>query len=151
RARALRPQRHCRRCCAALRSRIGGNDRYRKGCGSPGRSALSPRRWPPARAGAGSGAPVARLARRREHPARQAIARFATTWQRGACPEGGQSLRLARHEACSTDEHMKLPRQFFMPLAIGAPAPLLELPVRLERMIHFIPPHLEKLTAKVPE
>jgi malyl-CoA/(S)-citramalyl-CoA lyase len=46
---------------------------------------------------------------------------------------------------------MKLPRQFFAPLAIGAPAPLRELPVKLERMIHFIPPHVDKLTAKVPE
>jgi malyl-CoA/(S)-citramalyl-CoA lyase len=46
---------------------------------------------------------------------------------------------------------MKLPRQFYKPLAIGAPAPLRELPVRLERMIHFIPPHVDKLTAKVPE
>jgi malyl-CoA/(S)-citramalyl-CoA lyase len=46
---------------------------------------------------------------------------------------------------------MKLPRQFFVPLAIGAPAPMRELPVRLERMIHFVPPHLEKLRAKVPE
>jgi malyl-CoA/(S)-citramalyl-CoA lyase len=46
---------------------------------------------------------------------------------------------------------MKLPRQFFQPLAIGAPAPLRELPVRLERMIHFIPPHVDKLTAKVPD
>jgi malyl-CoA/(S)-citramalyl-CoA lyase len=46
---------------------------------------------------------------------------------------------------------MKLPRQFFSPLAIGAPAPLRELPVRLERMIHFVPPHLDKLRAKVPE
>ena len=46
---------------------------------------------------------------------------------------------------------MKLPRQFFAPLAIGAPAPMRELPVRLERMIHFVPPHLEKLRAKVPE
>ena len=46
---------------------------------------------------------------------------------------------------------MKLPRQFFAPLAVGAPAPLRELPVRLERMIHFVPPHLEKLRAKVPE
>ena len=46
---------------------------------------------------------------------------------------------------------MKLPRQFFAPLAIGAPAPLRELPVRLERMIHFVPPHLDKLRAKVPE
>src|SRR5215208_1475833 len=46
---------------------------------------------------------------------------------------------------------MKLPRQFYAPLAIGAPAPLRELPVKLERMIHFIPPHVDKLTAKVPE
>ena len=46
---------------------------------------------------------------------------------------------------------MKLPRQFFAPLAIGAPAPLRELPIRLERMIHFVPPHLDKLRAKVPE
>ena len=46
---------------------------------------------------------------------------------------------------------MKLPRQFFAPLAIGAPAPMRELPVRRERMIHFVPPHLEKLRAKVPE
>jgi malyl-CoA/(S)-citramalyl-CoA lyase len=46
---------------------------------------------------------------------------------------------------------MKLPRNFFKPLAIGAPMPLRELPVRLERMIHFMPPHIEKLRAKVPE
>jgi malyl-CoA/(S)-citramalyl-CoA lyase len=46
---------------------------------------------------------------------------------------------------------MKLPRQFFQPLAVGAPAPMRDLPVRLERMIHFVPPHLEKLRAKVPE
>lgn len=46
---------------------------------------------------------------------------------------------------------MKLPRQFFKPLAVGAPAPLRELPVRLERMIHFVPPHIEKLVAKVPQ
>jgi len=46
---------------------------------------------------------------------------------------------------------MKAPRQFFQPLAIGAPAPLRDLPVRLERMIHFVPPHMEKMRAKVPE
>jgi malyl-CoA/(S)-citramalyl-CoA lyase len=46
---------------------------------------------------------------------------------------------------------MKLPRNFFKPLAIGAPAPLRELPVKLERMIHFVPPHIEKLRARVPE
>ena len=46
---------------------------------------------------------------------------------------------------------MKHPRNFFKPLAIGAPAPLRELPVRLERVIHFVPPHIEKMRAKVPE
>jgi malyl-CoA/(S)-citramalyl-CoA lyase len=46
---------------------------------------------------------------------------------------------------------MKLARSFFRPLAIGAPDPVRELPVRLERMIHFVPPHIEKVRAKVPE
>ena len=46
---------------------------------------------------------------------------------------------------------MKLPRQFYSPLAIGAPSPWRELPVKLERMIHFVPPQLEKLRAKVPD
>ena len=46
---------------------------------------------------------------------------------------------------------MKLPRRFFAPLAIGAPAPLRDMPVRLERMIHFVPPHNDKLRARVGE
>jgi malyl-CoA/(S)-citramalyl-CoA lyase len=46
---------------------------------------------------------------------------------------------------------MKLPRNFFKPLAIGAPLPMRDLPLRLERMIHFVPPHVEKVRAKVPE
>jgi malyl-CoA/(S)-citramalyl-CoA lyase len=46
---------------------------------------------------------------------------------------------------------MKLPRDFFKPLAIGAPAPLRELPLKLERMIHFVPPHVEKVRVKAPE
>ncbi|MEZ5841065.1 MAG: CoA ester lyase [Hyphomicrobiales bacterium] len=46
---------------------------------------------------------------------------------------------------------MKTPRAFFKPLAIGAPEPFRELPVRLERMIHFVPPHVEKMRAKVPD
>src|SRR3974377_1383193 len=45
---------------------------------------------------------------------------------------------------------MKLPRNFFKPLAIGAPTPLRELPLRLERMIHFVPPHIEQVRSKVP-
>jgi len=46
---------------------------------------------------------------------------------------------------------MKAPRKYFEPLAIGAPPPLLELPSRLERMIHFVPPHNEKVRAKAGE
>ena len=46
---------------------------------------------------------------------------------------------------------MKLARDFYKPLAIGAPEPWREPPLRLERMIHFVPPHVEKLRAKVPE
>ena len=46
---------------------------------------------------------------------------------------------------------MKTPRAFYKPLAIGAPAPYRDLPVRVERMIHFVPPHIEKIRAKIPE
>lgn len=46
---------------------------------------------------------------------------------------------------------MKPPVHFYKPLAIGAPEPLRELPVRPERMIHFFPPHIEKIRAKLPE
>ena len=45
----------------------------------------------------------------------------------------------------------RLPSRFYQPLAIGAPMPHRELPVRLERMIHFMPPHVEKLRAKLPD
>ena len=43
------------------------------------------------------------------------------------------------------------PTKFYAPLAIGAPAPLRELPVRLERMIHFVPPQNDKLRGRVKE
>lgn len=41
--------------------------------------------------------------------------------------------------------------KFYAPLASGAPEPYRTLPVRLERMIHFVPPHLEKIRARIPE
>ena len=44
----------------------------------------------------------------------------------------------------------RTPAGFYKPLAIGAPQPLRALPVRLERMIHFIPPHIAKITSKLP-
>lgn len=46
---------------------------------------------------------------------------------------------------------MKLPNRFYQPLAIGAPAPLRELPVRPERVVHFFPPHVEKIRARLAD
>ena len=43
---------------------------------------------------------------------------------------------------------MKSPASFFKPLAIGAPEPIRELPIALERTIHFLPPHIEKMRVK---
>lgn len=46
---------------------------------------------------------------------------------------------------------MKTARNFFRPLAVGAPEPYREIPTRAERLIHFVPPQVEKMRAKVPE
>ncbi len=46
---------------------------------------------------------------------------------------------------------MRHPREFFKPLAIGAPQPLTEIPVRPSRMIHFFDPSNEKMAAKLPQ
>ncbi|MFK7791894.1 MAG: CoA ester lyase [Devosiaceae bacterium] len=43
----------------------------------------------------------------------------------------------------------KTPHAFFRPLAIGAPQPQSEPPSHVERMIHFVPPHIDKVTAKL--
>ncbi len=45
----------------------------------------------------------------------------------------------------------RTPLKHFSALAIGAPEPLRGLPVRLERMIHFVPPHNEKIRAKIKD
>ena len=45
----------------------------------------------------------------------------------------------------------RTPTKHFTPLAIGAPEPYRQLPIRLERMIHFVPPHIEKIRARVGE
>ena len=45
---------------------------------------------------------------------------------------------------------MRSPKDFFPPLAVGAPEPLREIPVRPSRMIHFFDPGNEKMAAKVP-
>jgi len=40
-------------------------------------------------------------------------------------------------------------KDFFKPLAVGAPEPLREIPFRPSRMIHFFPPSNEKMVAKL--
>src|SRR3954464_10387961 len=46
---------------------------------------------------------------------------------------------------------MRSPRSFFAPLALGAPEPLREVPVKPSRMIHFLDFSNEKMVAKVPD
>ena len=46
---------------------------------------------------------------------------------------------------------MRSPRDFFKPLAVGAPEPIREIPFRPSRVIHFFPPHNDKLVSKLPE
>jgi malyl-CoA/(S)-citramalyl-CoA lyase len=46
---------------------------------------------------------------------------------------------------------MRSPRDFFKPLAIGAPEPVREIPVKPSRMIHFFDPSNAKMAAKLPD
>jgi malyl-CoA/(S)-citramalyl-CoA lyase len=46
---------------------------------------------------------------------------------------------------------MRNPRDFFKPLAIGAPAPLHEIPIKPSRCIHFFDPSNPKMAAKLPD
>ncbi len=46
---------------------------------------------------------------------------------------------------------MRSAKDFFKPLAIGAPEPAREIPFRPSRMIHFFDPSNPKMAAKVPE
>lgn len=45
---------------------------------------------------------------------------------------------------------MRTPKEFYRPLAVGAPQPLTEVPARPSRVIHFFDPSNEKMAAKVP-
>jgi malyl-CoA/(S)-citramalyl-CoA lyase len=46
---------------------------------------------------------------------------------------------------------MRNPRDFASPLAIGAPEPMLEIPLKPSRMIHFLDFSNEKMVAKAPD
>ncbi|KAA1427613.1 CoA ester lyase [Nocardioides antri] len=50
----------------------------------------------------------------------------------------------------SADVSHKSAKDFFRPLAVGAPAPLREIPARPSRAIHFFDPSNEKMAAKIP-
>ncbi len=45
---------------------------------------------------------------------------------------------------------MRPAKDFFAPLAVGAPAPIRQVPARPSRMIHFFDPSNEKMAAKIP-
>ena len=47
--------------------------------------------------------------------------------------------------------HMRTAKDFFAPLAVGAPAPVREIPARPSRAIHFFDPGNPKMAAKVPD
>ena len=57
---------------------------------------------------------------------------------------------VARATAC-TVEGVRSAKDFFRPLAVGAPAPLRETPWAPSRMIHFFDPSNEKMVAKLPD
>jgi malyl-CoA/(S)-citramalyl-CoA lyase len=46
---------------------------------------------------------------------------------------------------------MRPPKDFFRPLAVGAPEPVRQIPFRPSRMIHFFDPGNEKMAAKIPD
>lgn len=46
---------------------------------------------------------------------------------------------------------MRSAKDFFKPLAVGAPAPLREVPFRPSRMIHFFPPQNPKVVSRLPD
>ena len=59
----------------------------------------------------------------------------------------GSAARNGRAYPCG----VRNPRDFFKPLAAGAPEPLREIPFRPSRVIHFFPPTTEKLRNKSVE
>ncbi len=66
---------------------------------------------------------------------------------------GAISLRISSLsiEVMPPMSAIRTPAKHFAPLAIGAPEPFRSLPVRIERMIHFVPPHNEKIRAKIKD
>src|SRR3954469_1602503 len=77
---------------------------------------------------------------------------------------GLDGVDLLRHEGSFRDAQVcridwgvnivppvRNPRDFGKPLAIGAPEPILEIPLKPSRMIHFFDPGNEKMAGKLPD
>ena len=64
---------------------------------------------------------------------------LATFWSRGL-PNGVKK---------AYPRSVRSAKDFFKPLAVGAPEPVREIPFRPSRMIHFFPPSNEKMVAKL--
>ena len=83
------------------------------------------------------GRPVQRLLRRD----RVSLAKRHAV--RSVIPAGRAAATFARMPRSAKD--------FFRPLAVGAPEPLREIPARPSRAIHFFDPSNEKMAAKIPD
>ena len=59
--------------------------------------------------------------------------------------------RRSRGRVSNTVQSMRSPRDFFKPLAVGAPDPVTEIPFPPSRMIHFFDASNEKMVAKLPD
>src|SRR5438128_887649 len=57
---------------------------------------------------------------------------------------------LASGRRSKRETRMRTAKDFFTPLAVGAPMPLREIPARPSRAIHFFDPSNAKMAAKVP-
>src|SRR5690606_18361053 len=118
--------------------------------------APAPDRTAPGRGG-GSRAPPAHRSARTRPPAWRSTVASRHTGAAPLCgggagwPTTGPLRIVGSADGTTTRSVMRSPKDFFQPLAVGAPPPLREIPVRPARMIHFFPPHLEKVTAKLPE
>src|SRR5947209_8461348 len=96
-------------------------------------------------------------------PARGRVPAVPAAHRGRACHRGGthggsargrharSAAPVALRPDCKGDLAVRNPRDFFKPLAIGAPDPLGEIPFAPSRMIHFLDFSNEKMVAKVPD
>ena len=91
----------------------------------------------------GMGRPTAR---RSGHPRRGPLERRLSPPHRP--PRNRRAIGACSDRVCPQPSSAK---DFFAPLAVGAPAPLREIPARPSRVIHFFDPSNAKMAAKIPD